>query len=122
MPAQSYLAQVSNSVTVCTTETALAKYSELQAKFNGGNIAGDPWSHVDHFGRTGFHKVLTSVYNSLGKASGPIGRSGVLLSSSSDERQCLRSSGKHNKKVYFGKRGTTEGSKTVEEPQKGSSK
>ena len=101
LPAQSYLAQVPGSVTRCTNEVALSQYIELETRFNSGNVAGDPWSHVEHSGRVGFHKVFCSVYNSSGKASASASCP-VLSSSSSDERQGLRSPSKRNKKVVFG--------------------
>ena len=121
MPSQSYLSQVPNSVNICTNDVALAKYVELEAKLNGGNVSGDPWSHVDHFGRAGFHKVLSSVYSSLGKVSVPAPRP-MLSSSSSDERTGLRSSGKRNKKVFFGKSSSADDPKSADETQQGCSK
>ena len=62
IPAQSYLANVANSVAACTTEASLGTVKDLEARFSSGNIAGDPWSHVDSFGKSNFHKVLVSVH------------------------------------------------------------
>ena len=57
MPAQSCLVNVANSVAVCTTETSLGTFKDLEARFSSGNVPGDPWSHVNNFGRSNFHKV-----------------------------------------------------------------
>ena len=65
MPAQSYLARVPDAINVCNNEDALIKHRELEAQFNSGNVAADPWSHVDAFGRAGIHKALQSTYKTL---------------------------------------------------------
>ena len=67
MPAQSYLANVADSVSICTTEASLSTYKDSDARFSSGNVAGDPWAHVDSFGKTSFHKVLTTVHKTLVK-------------------------------------------------------
>ena len=71
MPAQSYLANVANSVAVCTTEASLGTFKDLEARFSSGNVPGDPWSHVDSFGKSNFHKILVTVYKALGKSVRP---------------------------------------------------
>ena len=71
MPAQSYLANVADSVAACTTEASLGTFKDLEAIFSGGNIAGDPWSHDDSFGKSNFHKVLISVHKTLIKSMRP---------------------------------------------------
>ena len=71
MPAQSYLANVANSVAACTTEASLGTFKDLEARFSSGNVPGDPRSHVDSFGKSNFHKVLVSVHKSLGKSVRP---------------------------------------------------
>ena len=68
MPAQSYLANVANSVAVCTTEASLGTFKDLEARFSSGNVPGEPWSHVDSFGKSNFHKVPISVHKALGKS------------------------------------------------------
>ena len=62
LPAQSHLTVVLNGIANCTSEGSLAKFEELGQQFNSGNMASDPWSHVDSFGRAKFQKVLASVY------------------------------------------------------------
>ena len=53
MPAQSYLANVANSVAVCTTVASLGTFKDLEFRFSSGNVPGDPWSHVDCFSEVG---------------------------------------------------------------------
>ena len=65
MPSQSYLTNVPNAISICTSDASLGKYRDLESKFSCGNVAGDPWSHVDSFGKASFQKVLTSVYRTL---------------------------------------------------------
>ena len=62
MPAQSYLANVANSVAVCTTEASLGTFKDLEFRFSSGNVPGDPWSHVDSFGKANLHNTLIAVY------------------------------------------------------------
>ena len=71
MPAQPYLANVANSVSVCTTEASLGTFKYLEARFSSGNIAGDPWSHVDSFRKSNLHKVLVSNHKALVKSMRP---------------------------------------------------
>ena len=40
--AESYLARVPDSIPVCTNETSLPNFRELEDHFNSGNVAGDP--------------------------------------------------------------------------------
>ena len=65
LPAQSYLANCPDAIAVCTTETALTAYRKLSGQFNSCHFAGDPWSHVDVFGRANFLKTLTTAYKNL---------------------------------------------------------
>ena len=65
VPAQSYLAQVPDSVTECTSEASLVKYHELEDTFSRGIVAGDPWSNDDSFERSHFQKILSTVFKSL---------------------------------------------------------
>ena len=51
LPAQSYLAYCPDAIAVCTSESALAKYKELDLQFTSGQLSVDPWSHVDVFRR-----------------------------------------------------------------------
>ena len=67
MPAQSYLANVANSVAVCTTEASLGTFKDLEFRFSSGNVPGDTWSHVDSFGKANLHETLIAVYKALGK-------------------------------------------------------
>ena len=71
MPAQCYLANVADSVAACTTEASLGTFKDLEGRISGGIIAGDPWSHVDSFGKSNFHKVLISVHKALVKSMRP---------------------------------------------------
>ena len=71
MPAQSYLANVANSVAVCTTEASLGTFKDLEFRFSSGNVPRDPWSHVDSFGKAIFHNTLVTVHKALGKSVRP---------------------------------------------------
>ena len=59
------------TLAACTTEASLGTFKDLKARFSGGNIAGDPWSHVDSFGKSNFHKTLISVHEALIKSMCP---------------------------------------------------
>ena len=71
MPAQSYLANVADSVAACTTEASLGTFKDLEARFSGANIAGDPWAHVDRIGKSNIHNVLISVHRPCSKVCDP---------------------------------------------------
>ena len=81
LPAQSYLTNCSGSVSVCTAEAALAHYKELEGQFSSGQLAGDPWAHVDIFGQAKFLKTLTAAFKNL-KGDPVVGVSTVSRSSS----------------------------------------
>ena len=89
MPAQSYLANVANSVAVCTTEASLGTFKDLEFRFSSGNVPGDPWSHVDSFGKANLHKTLIAVYKALGKS--------VRLDIESDSSSSSKEGGKQRK-------------------------
>ena len=121
LPAQSYLAQVPNSVTECIGETSLMKYRELEDKFSRGIVAGDPWAHVDSFGRSHFQKILSTVFKSLKDIPEPTyPRTGST--SSGDEKRSGRSSTKRSKKVSVGQVTTSNDVVPEKEPRAGSSK
>ena len=101
MPAQSYLANVPDSVAICTTEASLHTYRDLGANFSSGSVPGDPWSHGDFFGKTSFHKVSCFFQNTLEKQPKPITRSASSSSSSADGKQSKRSPCKSKKIVHF---------------------
>ena len=65
LPAQSYLARVLEALSVCTKDDSLSKLREKEQEFNTGNVAGDPWTHVDVFGRADLYKVLWQKHGSL---------------------------------------------------------
>ena len=68
MPAQSYLANVAYSIALCTTEASLGTFKDLEFRLSSGNVPGDPWSHVDSFGKANSHKTLIAVFKALGKS------------------------------------------------------
>ena len=100
MPAQSYYANVADSVSISTTEASLSTYKDLEARFSSGNVAGDPWAHVDSFGKSGFHKVLTTVHKTLMKNTTPDCASNAGSSASGSGKQRKFSPAK-SKKVAF---------------------
>ena len=100
MPAQSYLANVANSVAVCTTEASVGTFKDLEALFSSGNVPGYPWSHVDSFGKSNFHKVLVTVYKALGKCVRPDTES-TSSSSSKEGENSVSSPLDKGKKVGF---------------------
>ena len=125
LPAQFYLANCPDAITVCTTESALAAYKELSSQFNTYHFAGDPWSHVDVFGRAGFLKTLTNAYNNL-KAVPVVGVTTTSRSSSVSSSAVVRkniwAAGKAQKLAYFGDIPASENSKTVKELRQSSFK
>ena len=112
MPAQSYLTRVPDAIHVCNNEDALIKYRELEAQFNSGNVAADPWSHVDAFGRAGIFKSLLGTYKSLFQPpkSASSSRSGSRSSSPATGGQRKSSPGKGKMKVSFDGSGVPKGS------------
>ena len=107
MPAQSYLANVADSVSVCKTEASLSTYKDLEARFSSGNVAGDPWAHVDSFEKASFHKVFTTVHKALMKSATPNCESnaGSLVSGSGKQR---KQSPAKSRKVAFKDASTSE--------------
>ena len=100
MPAQSYLANVANSVAVCTTEASLGTFKDLEFRFSSGNVPGDPWTHVDSFGKANLHKTLISVYKVLGK-SVRLDNESISSSSSKEGGKRRKQSPDKGKKVSF---------------------
>ena len=121
MPAQSYLANVVNSVAVCTTEASLGTFKDLEARFSSGNVPGDPWSHVDSFGKSNFHKVLVTVYKAFGKSVRPDIES-TSNSSSKEGRKQRKQSPDEGKKVGFRVTSGTEVTKSTDGNTPGTSK
>ena len=121
LPAQSYLTNCSGSVSVCTAEAALAHYKELEGQFSSGQLAGDPWAHVDVFGQANFLKTLTAAFKNL-KGDPVVGVSTVSRSSSewtSAGRKINWAAGQAQKLAYFGDIPASEISKTVQELREG---
>ena len=69
LPAKSYLYNCPDAIAVCTSETALMKYKDLELQFKSARLSGDPWSHVDTFGRSSFLKTLTASFKGDSTAS-----------------------------------------------------
>ena len=121
MPAQSYLANVANSVAVCTTEASLGTFKDLEFRFSTGNVPGDPWSHVDSFGKAKLHKTLIAVYKALGGSVRPDIESASNSSSKEVGKQRKLSPGK-GKKVSFRVASETEATKSSNVNAPGTSK
>ena len=100
MPAQSYLANVSGAVAACTTEASLGTFKDLELRFSSGNVPGDPWTHVDSFGRANFHKILVAVYKALCKGVRPDPEC-VSSSSSKEGGKSRKQSPEKSRKVCF---------------------
>ena len=62
LPCQSYRAGVSGSVTFCSGDSNLEKFSILTASFGQTDFSPtyDPWTYVDNFGRSNIYKSLSS--------------------------------------------------------------
>ena len=103
LPAQSFLARVPDAISVCTNDVSLCKYREVEQQFNSGNVAGDPWVHVDTFGRADFYKTLHAAYESVVRVSRSASSSKTGSRSSSPAAGGRRKSspGKRKKKVSF---------------------
>ena len=124
LPAQSYLTNCPGAVSVCTTEAALTNYKELEGQFSSGQLAGDPWAHVDVFGQTNFLKTLTTAFKNL-KRTPLVGTSTASRSSfvsTSAGRKINWAAGQAQNLAYFGDIPPSELSKTVQKLRKGSSK
>ena len=121
MPAQSYLANVANSVAVCTTEASLGTIKDLEARFSSGKVPGDPWSHVDNFRTSNFHKVLVTFHKALGKSVRPDIES-TSNSSSKEGRKLRKQSPDKGKKVGFRATSETEVTKSSDGNTPGTSK
>ena len=68
LPAQSFLARVPESIPICpicTKYESLAEFCALEDQFNTGNVAIDPWIHVDIFAKADFYKILCQMHKSL---------------------------------------------------------
>ena len=124
LPAQSYLAYCPGAIAVCTSESALAKYKELDLQFTSGQLSGDPWSHVDVFGRASLLKTLTDSFISLkGVPLVGVSTSSRASSVSTSAGKILNwAAGKAQKLAFFGDIPQSESSKTVQELREGSSK
>ena len=102
LPAQFYLSNVIGSVAVCTTEACLDKYRQLESSFAKGNVAGDPWAHVDSFGRVNFQKAVISAQKALREKPWSASRSPASSVSSTGGRACNRPPNKNKNGVKFG--------------------
>ena len=124
LPAQSYLASCSQAIAYCTSESSLGKFRSLDNQFNSGQFAGDPWTHVDTFGRSSFQKSLMTTFKGLKptpvKAVTIPSRSSSI--SSTVGRNVLPGSGGAQELTLFGNISSTEVSKTVEDLKEGCSK
>ena len=123
LPAQSYLSAVPHSVSYCVSESALTKFHELEARFDSGNVPGDPWSHVDSFGQGKFYKALLSSYKTQSSEASPakIVRSRSSSTIHEDSGTAFRSPGKTVKYAHEGVIPSSEVMKAVKELQSGSS-
>ena len=95
-------------------------YRELEDKCSRGIVAGDPWAHVDYFGRSHFQKILSTLFKSLKDIPEPTyPRTGST--SSGDEKRSGRSPTERSK-VLFGQVTTSNDVVPEKEPRAGSSK
>ena len=124
LPAQSYLASCSQAIAYCTSESSLGKFRSLDNQFNSGQFAGDPWTHVDTFGRSSFQKSLMTTFKGLKPTPVKVvtipSRSSSI--SSTVGRNVLPGSGGAQERTLFGNISSTEVSKTVEDLKEGCSK
>ena len=120
MPSQSYLFNVPDAVSICTRDGSLGTYRNLESKFSSGNVASDPWSHVDNFGKADFLKDLTSVYRTLDvKRSKDVRTDNTSTSSAEGKQKNLPRKGK---KDAFGWNETPEVKKSIMDLTPGPSK
>ena len=122
LPSQSFLTTVPNSVASCVTEAALGRFRELEARFDSGNVSGNPWSHVDAFGQSKFYKSLLASYRIQGHEVSPVKVDRSRSSSVVDENSgsTFRSPGKTVCLAHDGYIPAAEVTKTVKEIQGGS--
>ena len=124
LPAQSYVANSVGSAATCTPDEAMEKYRVLRNRFGSGNGSGDPWIHVDSFGRSDIFKKLSAACQSLCQSvdDQPLTRPAPSSLSTVEERTVLPKPGKSKKRAYFGDIPHEEVSKAVKELREGSSK
>ena len=124
LPAQSYLSNCPDAIAICTTETTLAQYRELEGQFSSRHFAGDPWVHADMFGRAEILKNLSISFKRL--KSVPVVGVNTASRSSSKSTDAVRkinwAAGQAQELAYFGNLPADELSKTVQELREGSSK
>ena len=102
LPAHSYLSHVVGSVAVCTAEAWLDKYRELESSFAEGNVAGNPWVHINSFGELNLQKALISARKALREKPRSSSRSPASSVSSTGGRPGNRCPSKNKKGVKFG--------------------
>ena len=121
LPAQSFLARVPDAISVCTNDVSLSKYREIEQQFNSGIVAGDPWVHVDTFGRAELYKTLHAAYESVVRVprSASSSKSGSRSNSPAAGGRRKSSPGKGKKKVSFdASKAAKEGTDSQETGQK----
>ena len=121
LPAQSFLARVPDAISVCTNDVSLSKYRDIQQQFNSGNVAGDPWVHVDTFGKAELYKTLHAAYESVVRVPRSASSSKSCSRSNSPAAGGRRKSspGKGKKKISFdASKAAKEGTDSQETGQK----
>ena len=83
-PVQSYLSVVDDSVSVCTSDSALLRFSSVEDQFGDDGLPEtyDPWTSVDHFGRWDLFQKFQGVFtSSSGGQRSPVVKRGSKSSS-----------------------------------------
>ena len=101
LPVQSFLANLPNSVEVCSTESSLVEFQRLCVDYGSEGLLAnrDPWKEVDFFGRDRIHKSLSACHKVvLAKRKTPAKRKVSTGRVTSSTISPLRS-GKHPRSV-----------------------
>ena len=115
LPAKSYLANCPGAFFLCTSEPSMSKLRAMDEQINSGQFAGDPWAHVDTFGRSTLLQSLTTTFKGLKSTPGKV----VTLPSRSSSvsstvgRTVLHGSGRAHKLAFFGSISPSETSQAV---------
>ena len=78
------------------------KFRELREQLTSGQVAGDPWSHVDTSGEATFYKTLTASFKGLKSVNAISLLSQSFSVSSAMGHTVIRGSGTSPKSAFFG--------------------
>ena len=125
LPSQSFVSNVPDSISYCSSDSSLLKFSQLSADFGRKAFMEnyDPWIEMDLFGRASIYKSLLASYKSM--LAGP---AATVQQPDSDGNSTVVDAAAVNvpsrlqRKRQFASGPGSGSSSVVEEPTEGSSK